>query len=244
MPSNPRAQLGTAVHGGTAVFDEARMHNNPITIDDAAGAFIDELNSTEREVNWRGDNTLNKRDAEKIGLSLVTRYCSEISPRYTFAAVELSIEPFHIDCGDNLVIQLTGTLDRTRVRVDTNGKGISDIKTGAAAVQPSEDKSRRVAKTKGHAAQIGTYELLAESEMGEPLTEPGEIIGLKTTGQPEIATGLIHNAKRVMVGDADTPGLIEHAASMLKSGMFPPNPQSWCCSKKYCPRWDTCIFHD
>lgn len=244
MPSSPRAQLGTAVHGGTAVFDEARMSNTPITIDDAAGAFVDELNSTEREVDWRIDNTLTKREAEKIGLTLVTRYCADVSPNYTFAAVELAIEPFNIDCGDNLVIQLTGTLDRTRVRVDTNGKGISDIKTGGAAVGPSEDKTKRVAKTKGHAAQIGTYELLAENTLGEPMTEPGEIIGMKTTGKPEIANGFINNAKLIMLGDQDNPGLIEHAATMLKSGMFPPNPQSWCCSKKYCPRWDTCLFHD
>lgn len=244
MPSSPRAQLGTAIHGGTAVFDQARMNNSPISIDDAAGAFVDELHSTEREVNWRIDNTLNKRDAERIGLTLVSRYCGDISPRYNFAAVELQIEPFQIDCGDDLHIELTGTLDRTRIRLDTNGKGISDLKTGAAAVQPSEDKSKRVAKTKGHAAQIGTYELLAENTLNEPMTEPGEIIGMKTTGTPEIANGFINNAKLIMLGNQDNPGLIEHAATMLKSGMFPPNPQSWCCSEKYCPRWDTCIFHD
>ncbi len=51
MPSSPRAMLGTAVHAGTAAFDLNRMNNTPITIDDAAGAFIDELHSTQTEVN-------------------------------------------------------------------------------------------------------------------------------------------------------------------------------------------------
>lgn len=238
MPSSPRAMLGTAVHAGTAAYDTARMLNTPITIDDAAGAFVDELNNADIEVNWRADDSMSKRQAEQVGLSLVSKYCGEFSPRYTFVAVELGVKPMQIDCGNGVVIELTGTLDRTRIRAGTGGKGISDLKTGRNAVTDG------VAKTKGHSAQIGTYELLAENTLGEELTEPGEIIGLKTSGKPEIASGLIHNPKLVMLGDETTPGLIEHAAVMLKSGMFPPNPQSWCCSAAYCPRWNTCIFHN
>lgn len=238
MPSSPRAMLGTAVHAGTAAFDLAKMHNTPITIDDAAGAFVDELNSPEIEVNWRADDSMSKRQAEQVGLSLVSKYCGEVSPRYTFVAVELGVKPMQIDCGNGVIVELTGTLDRTRIRASTGGKGISDLKTGRNAVTDG------TAKTKGHAAQIGTYELLAENTLGEAMTEPGEIIGLKTSGKPEIATGLIHNPKLVMLGDDTTPGLIEHAAVMLKTGMFPPNPQSWCCSEAYCPRWKTCIFHN
>lgn len=244
LPSSPRAQLGTAIHGGTAAFDQANLDGHPISIDDAAGVFVDELSASTSDVDWRADHTLNKRQAEQIGLTLVSRYCADIAPHYTFCAVELEIAPFVIQCDNGVNIELTGTLDRTRIRVATQGKGISDLKTGAAAVQPNETHTRRVAKTKGHAAQIGTYELLAEHTLGEAMTEPGEIIGMKTSGQPEIANGFIHHARRVMLGDDQTPGMIEHAANMIQSGLFPPNPQSWCCSKKYCPRWTQCIFRD
>lgn len=236
MPSSPRAMLGTAVHAGTAAFDGARISQKPITIDDAAGAFVDELNNPEIDVNWKLDDSMSKRQAEQIGLSLVSKYCGEVSPHYDFHAVELAIEPMNIDCGNGVVIQLTGTLDRTRIRKSTGGIGISDLKTGRNAVADG------MAKTKGHSAQLGTYELLAENTLQIPITEPGEIIGLKTSGKPEIATGIIQNPRLVMLGDESQPGLIEHAAVMLKTGLFPPNPQSWCCSEKYCPRWNTCIF--
>ncbi|WP_437880878.1 PD-(D/E)XK nuclease family protein [Pseudomonas sp. LRF_L74] len=90
-----------------------------------------------------------------------------------------------IDCGNGIVILLTGQLDRARVKRDSDGLGIADVKTGGAAV------SQGVAKTKGHAPQIGTYELLYEHTTGERITAPAEIIGLKTKGAPEVGTGEI-----------------------------------------------------
>jgi len=99
-----------------------------------------------------------------------------------------------------------------------------------------------VAVTKGHGAQIGTYELLFEHTTGESITSEAEIIGLKTKGKPEIATGSIKNAKRIMTGDQNNPGLIEFAADMFRSGRFFPNSKSMLCSEKYCPRWNSCHF--
>ena len=42
MPSSGAAQLGTAVHAGTALYDTSRLPGgSPITIDDAAGAVVE-----------------------------------------------------------------------------------------------------------------------------------------------------------------------------------------------------------
>jgi len=178
------------------------------------------------------------REAEKVGLVLVTKYCFEVSPRYNFVSVEMETKPLDIDCGDGVIVRLTGTMDRARIRQGEYGVGIADLKSGAAAVQQG------VAVTKGHGPQIGTYELLYEHTTGEPITDVAEIIGLKTKGKAEIGFGTIENAKRVMVGTEDQPGLIEFAAEMFKTGRFYPNPKSLLCSANYCPRHATCHFHD
>jgi hypothetical protein len=51
--------------------------------------------------------------------------------------------------------------------------------------------------------------------------------------------------KTPLIGDEEHPGLIEIAARMLKSGVFPPNPKSMLCSKKYCPAHAAhCRYHE
>ncbi len=230
-----RAALGTAIHAGTAVFDQGRIDHSGITPDDAAGAFVDKLRDPDNAYDPSRDD-LTIRKAEQIGITLVASYCTEVSPRYTFEKVEMQTKPLDIDCGGGVVVRLTGTMDRARVRKTTGGFGISDIKTGSSAVQNG------VAKTKGHSPQIATYELLFEHSTGIPVTEAGEIIGMKTSGSPEIAVGAISNARRVMVGDEQSPGLIEFAAKMFGTGLFFPNPSSRLCSEKYCPRHPTCSF--
>ena len=54
----------------------------------------------------------------------------------------------------------------------------------------------------------------------------------------------VFDARKVMVGTSSEKGLIEYAAEMFRSGLFPPKPQSRMCSKKYCARWDHCNFHE
>ena len=169
---------------------------------------------------------------------MLTKYCLEVSPHYNFVAVEMDTKPLDIDCGGGTVVRLTGTMDRARIRKGDHGIGIADLKSGSAAVQ------KGVAVTKGHSAQIGTYELLYEHTTGDQITDVAEIIGLKTRGAAEIATGIVANGKRVMVGTDDQPGLIEFATEMFKSGRFYPNSKSLLCSEKYCPRFATCHFHD
>ncbi len=232
-----RAALGTAIHAGTAAFDQSRLDGSGVTADDAAGVLVDKLLDPENEYDPARDD-LTVAEAERVGISLLTKYCLDVSPRYDFVAVEMETKPLDIDCGGGVIVRLTGTMDRARIRKAEHGVGIADLKSGSTAVQ------KGVAVTKGHAPQIGTYELLYEHSTGEPITDDAEIIGLKTKGTAEIATAAIHNAKRVMVGTETEPGLIEFAADMFRSGRFLPNPRSLLCSKVYCPRWSSCRFHE
>jgi len=238
MPSSPRALLGKGIHHGTAVFDTERMNGGPGDAFEAVDQAVEHIVHPDEEVDWKSDD-LSQKEMSVIAATLVNRYCYEVSPLFTFAAVEMTTKPLVIDCGSGINVELTGTLDRCRLRRDTNGLGISDVKSGRAAVDEYGN-----AKTKGHRAQIGTYEILTEHTTGEIITEPGGIIGMKTSGKLAIGLGEITGGKELMLGTADEPGLIQYAAEMFRSGMFPPNPQSVLCSKKYCARWATCKFHD
>jgi hypothetical protein len=233
--SSPRSVLGTAVHAGTAAFDAARVMGEPISAFDAAEAVIDTIRKPREEISWRGSD-LSQNDAERIALALHTEYCMQWSPRYEFAAVELSATPLVIDCGGGQLVELTGTLDRSRVIKSSGLARIGDVKTGRAAV--SEGK----AKTRGHAAQVGTYQLLYEHTTGTQVDDKAEIIGMQTSGRPQIATGEIVGAKQMMTGTEEFKGLIEIGAQMFRTGLFPPNPQSQICGEKYCPRWKSCPY--
>lgn len=238
--SGLRATLGTAIHASTAVFDESRMQGTGITAMDAAGAFIDTLHNPQGEVDYRGED-LTLTEAERIGLVLHSKYCTEVSPLYEFAAVELTAKPLILDVGDGLEIEITGTLDRARIIKSSFGTCIGDLKTGRMSVITNKSGDR-VAATVGHAAQLGTYEILYEHSTGEEINAPSEIIALSTGSKQDIAVGKIDNARDVLLGKDGKPGLIEYAAVMLKSGMFPPNPKSQLCGEKYCPRYSRCTF--
>jgi hypothetical protein len=234
---SPRSVLGNAVHAGTAAFDTARVLGEPISAYDASEALIKTLREPGEDIDWRSsDITLNK--AEQIALALHTRYCNQWSPRYEFAAVELKTKPLVIDCGGGQLVRLTGTLDRSRL-IATSGKPrIGDVKTGVRAVVDGR------AKTAPHRAQVGTYQILYEHTTEQEVDDTAEIIGMKTAGQPEIATGEVKNAKQLMLGTEEHKGLIEIGAAMFRSGLFPPNTSSQLCSAKYCPRWGGCHYHE
>jgi hypothetical protein len=236
-PSSLRAHLGTAIHAGTAAFDQARVEGKPIRPDDAAGVFVDALTNPDEEVDFRSDKTIKLTDAEVIGLALTAKYCVEISPQFEFKSVEMKLSPLDIDCGDGLTMRLTGTMDRARVAHAEGGVVIPDIKTGGRIVSNGE------VVLKGKSAQLGTYQLMYEHTTGEP-TVGGQIIGLQTTKSAEVAVSRVFDAKRVMLGPPGEKGLIEYAAIMFKTGFFPPNPMSSLCSEKFCARWNHCIYHE
>ena len=231
-----RAQLGTAIHASTAVFDKARIAGFPCSIDDSAGVFVDTLRNPERDVDYQQDD-LSVSDAEVIGLKLHTRYCADLSPRFNFQSVEALLQPMDIDCGSGMIVRLTGTMDRARVATTPAGAVIPDIKTGSRVIEDGQ------AKIKGRSAQLGTYQLMHERQTGE-LTAGAQVLALQTSSKPQVAASEVFDAKRVMIGTDSTPGLIEHAATMFRTGLFPPNPQSVLCSQKYCARWASCIYHE
>lgn len=233
MPSSGAARLGTAVHAGTAAFDQAKLDGNPITPDDAAGEFVKSLYGTDEEVDW---DDASPKDAERIGLALHTRYCAQIAPQQDYVAVELTCDRMEIT---DLGIALTGTTDRVR-RTTSGELGIADLKSGARAVG-----SDGTVATAGHGPQMGVYEILAQQAIGKPITAPAQIIGLqtgKTATSQRIGTGEISGARDALVGDESSPGLLQHAARLVHSGSFYGNPKSVLCSGKYCPRHPTCKF--
>jgi hypothetical protein len=234
--SNGALALGTALHASTAVFDEARMLGKPVTPDDAAGVLVDRLLHPDEEVDWGEDSIT---EAEHIGLRLHTKYCTEISPRYEYKSVELRPEPLKIEVpAANTVVKITGQLDRSRVRAESAGVSVSDMKSGKMAVG-----SDGRAVTKGHWIQLGLYELLVEHSLHQHIAGPAEIIGLQTTKAGRVGTAEVVNARRGLIGTPESPGLIEMAANMLSTGLFPPNPRSITCHPRYCVRWSTCAYH-
>lgn len=233
MPRSAAAQLGTAVHAGTAVFDASRLPGgSPVTADDAAGAVVDAIHKPDEEVDW--DETP-PNQAEKIALALHTRYCTEIAPRQDYLGVEITCEKLELP---ELGIALTGTTDR--VRKTPEGLGIADLKTGGRAVG-TDGK----AVTQGHAVQLGVYELLAEHAMGLHITAPAQIVGMNTgttaAGQ-RVGTGEVPNARALLVGTEEKPGLLEHASRLIHSGAFYGNAKSMLCSARFCPAHATCTF--
>ena len=233
LPASGAAQLGTAVHAGTALFDMSKIKEAGLTVDDCAGEVVDAIWKPEKEVLW---DEISQREAEPIALALHRRYCSQISPRFTFADVEAECQALDIP---DLGIRLTGTTDRI-YQDQARQYGIADIKTGKAAVA-ADGK----VKTAGHAAQVAVYELLAEQATGRPIVAPAAIIGLqvaKTEAGRRASVGKITGAKELLIGTEEQPGLLEIAAGFLRNGIFFGNPRSSMCNKKYCPAYQTCRF--
>lgn len=236
-PSGLRAQLGTAIHASTAAFDSGRLPGGaPVSVDDAAGLFVDALRRPERDVDYSQD-ALTVNDAEKIGLKLHALYCFDLSPKFTFRSVEQKLNPMDIDCGGGQIVRLTGSMDRARVAEADGGIVIPDLKSGSRVISDGK------AVIRGRSAQVGTYQLMYEATEGVR-TVGGQVLALSTSSKPAVAASPVFDAKRVMVGNEDQRGLIEFAAEMFRSGLFPPNPQSVLCSQKYCARWATCHFHE
>lgn len=233
-PRSAPAQLGTAVHAGTAMFDAGRLPGGEVlTVDQAASAVVDSIQRPEEEVDW-GDTP--KAQAERIALALHTKYCHDVAPLQTYLGVEVKCERLDLP---ELGIALGGTNDR--IRITPKGYGIADLKTGGRAVG-TDGK----AETQKHAMQLGVYELLAEHAMSIAITAPAQIIGLNTGKTPttqRVGFGEVKNARAALVGSEGQPGLLEQAARTIASGDFPGNPSSFLCSPKFCPRFATCRFH-
>lgn len=234
-PRSAPAQLGTAVHAGTAVFDASRLPGgSPISADDAADAVVAAIHHPEEDVAW---TDMPARTAEKIALALHTKYCADVAPTQTYLGVEVKCE--RLDLPD-LGIALGGTNDR--VRIAAGGRyGITDLKTGKRAVG-TDGKP----ETKKHAIQLGVYELLARHAMGIEISAPAQIVGMNTGETPatqRVGVGEVRDAAALLVGTPEAPGFLQQAARIVASGDFPANPNSFLCSPKFCARYASCRFH-
>jgi hypothetical protein len=241
-PSSGAAALGHAIHAGTAKFDSARLEQRETSIDeaiDAANMVFDE--ESKKDVVF--DEKLTSKEALDYSIRLTARYCQDIAPLREYSAVELLCHALYIMTKHGVVC-VTGTTDRIRVLAD-GSKGIADLKSGGRATEKTEDGRRR-AVTKGHHIQLGIYTLMAEQASGERLDAPAEVIGLQTTKETPVATGEVADVKTPLLGSEEHPGMIEIAAGMLKSGIYPPNPKSMLCSEKYCAAraHGKCHYHD
>lgn len=242
LPDSGRAHLGTAVHRAAGWFDQQRIDGDAPTADDACGAFADAL-AEDESVSWWD---VKRRDAERVGLRLVSDYCRNIAPGFTFRAVEMQCASIDVDVGDDIVLRLTGTLDRLYVdEHEAEGQtiqraGIADLKSGKNAV----DAQGQV-NVQWHGAQLAVYELLAmlgESTIEEEITAPGRIIGMRTNNDATVAIGDIPPATGILLGDDDHPGLLDYAGGIIKHGLWWGNPRSILCSERFCPAWPTCRF--
>lgn len=232
-PSSGRAVLGTAVHAATAVYDQSTIDGAGITPDEAAGAAVDVIRKPREDVLWDEESP---DDVESIAIALHKLYCAEIAPTQDYAAVEVVCEKLEIT---DLGIALTGTTDRVAKAPD--GYGIRDLKTGKTAV--GADGS---VKTQGFSYQLGVYELLAERASGLPITEGARIVGLQAgktaKGQRAGISAPITGTRDTLIGDEDSPGVLEMVARMIHAGAFPGNPRSMMCGPKFCPIFSTCKF--
>lgn len=229
-PRSASAQIGTAVHAGTALFDQSVLDHNPLSAEEAAGAVVDTIYKPQEDIQW---DDITQNEAEKIAIPLHKLYCSEIAPKQEYAAIEAKCEELVLT---DIGISLTGIVDR--VRSTDFGYGIADIKTGKTAV-----KADGTVETKGHAAQMAVYELLVSHSLSIAIEAPAQIIGLqaaKTDKGRRAATAEIESARELLLDDEENPGLLRHAAGIVHSGDFYGNPRSALCSEKYCPAFPNC----
>lgn len=233
MPKTSAAALGTAVHASTAVYDTGRLTGADLSADDAAGAAVDAIHKPDFDVDWE-DNKPN--DVEKVAVALHKKYCAEVAPTQEYKAVEVECTELFIS---DLGISITGTTDRIRVTEDGH-YGITDIKTGKTAV-----RANGKVETKGHAYQLGVYELLAEHGSKLPIKGPAQIVGLnagKTEKGQRAGKGEIDGARDVLLGDEHVPGVLHTVANIIHAGNFWGNPRSMLCGEKYCPIYKTCHY--
>lgn len=229
------AHLGTSIHEATAFYDQAIANGIDVSIDDAIDVFVDSLDDPHVELDKSDDLKIN--EARKRGIALVALYCQQVSPQVKFVSIEESLPSLEVDCG-GVVIQITGTMDRARVMTGKMGDVVTDIKTGRRLFSSDGDVS-----IKGRSAQCGIYQVMYEQKTGIE-SAGSQILALSTGTKPQAGFSKVWDAKRVIIGTEQSPGMIDYAATMLKTGHFPPNPQSQLCSDKYCARWESCIYKD
>lgn len=223
--TSPESLIGTAVHAGSAVFDKARAQGAAIHPEDAVDVVEEAVRAGSAEVPWSAG-------AGEWTPRAVSRDAVDTYLRYSFAALELPpwedvefrLAPLRFEFPEvGVAITITGTGDRRR-RTAT-GYRVADLKTG------------RGFRAGANVSQVGAYAVATSAETGKPAD--GELLHATMKGVTAYA---IPFAAAAMLGDDETPGLIETAARMLGSGAMYGNPRSMLCSGKFCPVYQSCRY--
>lgn len=234
-----RSHLGSAVHFGTAHYDRERIL--PDGRPDASDAVkkFKEYFDNDAGVHWID---LKKPDAYKLGVRLVSDYCTEVSHQFEFVAVEAVCEPLLMTMPNGITFELTGTTDRVyreRVAPRLYKYGIMDVKTGYGIIGADGEVAVDV-----HGAQLAEYELLetmATRATSFPITLPAIVMGLSTQ-TAKIKWREIENTRKLLFGGDDHMGYLEAASYIIEQQLYIGNPRSMLCSDRYCPIYNSCFY--
>lgn len=230
-----RSHLGSAVHFGTADFDRQRVVvGNPDPDPAESVAQFKQYFDGDAGVHWLD---IAKSDAYKIGLRLVSDYCTEVSHQYEWHVVEATCEPLLLTMDNGITFEITGTTDR--VYKMGSRYGISDFKSGYGIIGQDGEVDVDV-----HGPQLATYELLesiATRATGLDISLPAMVMGFSTR-TAEIKPRFVEHPRTLLFGDDTHMGYLEAASRIIEQGLFIGNPRSMLCSERYCGIYDTCFY--
>lgn len=233
-PTYGRSHLGSAIHHGTAYYDNERVIDGSPDTESAVDQFIEYLRDDEKII-WAD---IPKQKAEQIGIQLVTKYCLDVSSDYEWVKVEATCEPIEITMPNGVIFEITGHVDRVYTR---DGKfGVADFKTGGRVI--AADGSLAVAK---HGLQLAIYELLeiqAAQATGYKMELPALIVGMSTTGDLDILVEEVDNSRTLLFGDGETMGYLMGASAIIEHQLYLGNTQSQLCGERYCPSYNQCFY--
>lgn len=222
MPQTPPAVIGTAVHASSASFDrgEGNAHQ---TAEIAADLVL----HPEGETRWLD---ISKYKAVENAINAHLSYCRDVAPRFEFTHIEEKLDPLSVSIDDKVIIEFTGTLDRTRKYMD-DVSIVCDVKSGQRVLSQNMSK---------HKAQLGVYIMLASKKLGKIYIKTADILQIQTNGKAGVHVS--SDPYKVLVGEPGHNGIIHYMANMFYNGDYIGNPSSMMCSEKYCPRYNDCFF--
>jgi hypothetical protein len=231
-----RSHLGTAIHHATAWYDNERtLADGAPDTETAVDKFITYLRADEH-VMWAD---IPKQQAEKIGITLVTHYCLEISAQFEWVKVEATCEPIEITMPNGVIFEITGHVDR--VYTEDARYGVADFKTSTRII--AADGTLAIDR---HGLQLAIYELLeiqAAKATGLKIELPALVVGFSTSGRMEILTEKLNNPRRLLFGDgADNKGYLLAASEIVANQQYIGNTMSMLCSERYCPSYKYCFY--
>lgn len=222
QPPTPELALGSAWHAGQeANLSQKIVSGRNLPVEEVVDAFVDALRAglaasgMESSGDW----------LEEIGIEMTRVYHAEVASQIEPVAVEQS---FLVGLGADYPFTLYGLIDV----IDTAGT-IIDHKGYSPTSYAKAQKSIRT----DH--QLTTYALAYRAATGRE--ESGLAFGVAVKGSP-VTTDVIRTVRTR--GDIDWfLGMVEQVGLGIQVGVFPPNADTWACSPRWCPEWQSCMGH-